>query len=114
MTPIDNARPQTGARLDVLQPAIVQRSRVAAVDLLARRQRSAPLAIGAAASRRLADQRVAVLALIADDRIVRETRVDGFAAFRILRRWTLHGRDHCNEMNDRLEEESNLNYVCVC
>lgn len=95
MTTIDNTRTQTGSRLDILQPTVVQRTRMTAIDLFAGRQRTAPLPIRSAASRRFPNQCVTVTAFVADHRIVRDAGVDGFAILRILWRWALNGMDVC-------------------
>lgn len=102
-TPESDARAEPGARLFLVEPAVVEDARLAAVDLLARRQISAPFAVRSAAAGAVVHQHVAVLALVADDRVVRDARVDRLAVLGVLRH---RADDGCHNCGHRKESES--------
>lgn len=95
-----DADAEAKARLGVLQPAIVECSGMATIDLLARWNASRPFLVSTAATRALANQRVPVAALVAHHRVVAGACEDCLAILGIIRQRTLDRCDHWNEFNN--------------
>lgn len=112
MTSINDACPKSSSCLYILQPPIIQRSRMPTVNLLARWQWSTPFTIRSTSAWRLSNQRVSIFAFIADNWVVRKTGIYCFSVLRILRRWTLHCRYHWNDNENRYSDSNLLCPTC--